>query len=250
MWNWIKRTYHRWGSPRYFFGYAQKGVIIAGCIAAVGLFVGLVWGLLFAPEDYQQKNSFRIIYIHVPAASLAMSAYAMIATCAFVSWVWKMKMADLVAEAAAPIGACFTFLALFTGAVWGKPTWGTYWVWDARLTSMLILLFLYIGLIALRESISSVKVANKMCNVLALVGVINLPIIKYSVEWWNTLHQPATFTVTDKPAMPPEMWIPLLISLIGVYALFAALVFYRANTLVLQRERRSQWVKEHVKNAI
>lgn len=250
MWNWIVRTYHRWGSPKYFYDYASNGIIISGWLAAIGLIVGLVWGLLFAPQDYQQGNSFRIIYIHVPAASLAMSAYAMIAVCAFVSWVWKMKMADLVAEAAAPIGACFTFLALFTGAVWGKPTWGTYWVWDARLTSMLILLFLYIGLIALRESIPSVKVANKMCNVLALVGVINLPIIKYSVEWWNTLHQPATFTVTDKPAMPPEMWIPLLISLIGVYALFATLVFYRANTLVLKRERRSQWVKEHITDAV
>jgi heme exporter protein C len=244
VWDWIKRTYHRWGSPRYFYQYARRGMVAAGLIAGVSLLVGLIWSLAFAPPDYQQGNSFRIIYIHVPAASVGMGFYALIAGCAFVSWVWKMKMADVVAEAAAPIGACFTFLSLFTGAVWGKPTWGTYWVWDARLTSMLILLFLYLGLMALRQSIASTSAGNKMCNLLAMVGAINLPIIKYSVEWWNTLHQPATFTITDKPAMPPEMWVPLLVMLLGTYALSVALLFYRTNTLILMREKRSQWVRD------
>jgi len=244
VWRWIKQTYHRWGSPRYFFNYAQVGVKYLKLVTIVALTVGLVWGLLFAPPDYQQGNSFRIIYIHVPSASLGMSMYLLLVICAFISWVWKMKMADIVAEAAAPIGACFTFLALITGAIWGKPTWGTYWVWDARLTSMLILFFLYCGLIALRTSIKGAQSTAKMCQVLTLVGAVNLPIIKYSVDIWNTLHQPATFKLTESPAMPFEMWAPLLIMIIGCYALAGTLVFYRSMNLLLLTEHRSQWVRE------
>lgn len=244
--HWFIRFYHKMGSPKYFYDLSGRMMPYFAVIAVLCLSVGMVWGLAFAPQDYQQGNSFRIIYIHVPSASLAMSVYGLIAVCALVALVWKMKMADIIASSAAAIGAAFTFLGLATGAIWGKPTWGTWWVWDARLTSMLILLFLYMGLMAVRSSIRSPKIAAQTCHILALVGVVNLPIIKYSVNWWNTLHQPATFKLTEKPAMPAEMWIPLLIMVVGLYALFGFLLFLRARTEVLKREIKSQWIKEEV----
>jgi len=154
---------------------------------------------------------------------------------------------DVALQQAAPIGAWMTFIALLTGAVWGKPTWGAWWVWDARLTSMLILLFLYFGIIALGQAISNRDSAAKACAVLAIVGVVNIPIIKYSVEWWNTLHQPATFKVTEKPAMPMEMWLPLLVMVIGFYCFFTAVLLMRMRLEVLRRESRASWVKNEVK---
>jgi heme exporter protein C len=168
----------------------------------------------------------------------------MMATAALTGLVWKMKIADMFIAAAAPLGAAFTFLALFTGAVWGKPTWGTWWVWDARLTAMLVLLFLYLGVMALRSAIEYSDMREKSTAILVLVGVINIPIIKYSVEWWNTLHQPATFTLTEKPAMPPEMWVPLLVMVIGSYLFFTSLVFQGVRNEILQREARKSWVKK------
>ena len=161
--------------------------------------------------------------------------------------VWKMKLADLFVRSVAPVGAIFTFLALFTGAVWGKPTWGTWWIWDARLTSMLILLFLYFGAIALSSAISDEKSAARSTAVLVLVGVVNIPIIKYSVEWWNTLHQPATFKLTEKPAMSPDMWVPLLLAVLGLYLLFGWLACLRMQTEILARESRTRWVQELVR---
>jgi heme exporter protein C len=157
-----------------------------------------------------------------------------------------MKLADVALQAAAPIGAWMTFVALVTGAIWGKPTWGAWWVWDARLTSMLILLFLYFGVIALGQAISNRDSAAKACAVLAIVGVINIPIIKYSVEWWNTLHQPATFKITEKPAMPPEMWVPLLIMVLGFYCFFGAVTLMRMRLEVLRRESRASWAKAEI----
>ena len=206
----------------------------------------MVWGLAFAPKDYLQGNSYRIIYIHVPAAFLAQSAYIMMAVAAVVTLVWRMKLADVFVKAVAPVGLWLTFLALFTGAVWGKPTWGTWWVWDARLTSMLILLFLYGGVIALGRAISDEKSAARATAVLVLVGVVNIPIIKYSVEWWNTLHQPATFKLTEKPSMPPEMWVPLLLSVLGLYLIFGWLACIRMQSEILIRESRTRWVRELV----
>lgn len=219
-----------------------------GMLAALSLSCGIVWGLLFAPADYQQGNSFRIIYIHVPSAILAQSAYVMMAVAGAVGLVWKMKLADMVAKCIAPLGASMTFLALVTGSIWGKPTWGTWWVWDARLTSMLILLFLYFGVMALQSAISDRGQAAKASAVLALVGLVNIPIIKYSVEWWNTLHQPATFTITEKPAMPAEMWVPLLIMVIGFYCFFAWVLFMRTRIEILEREWRTTWVRELAMN--
>ncbi|NBA93892.1 heme ABC transporter permease [Pseudomonas sp. R5(2019)] len=241
-WTW----FHKLGSPKWFYGISGRLLPWLSISAAVLIGVGVVWGLAFAPQDYQQGNSFRIIYIHVPAAMLAQSCYVMLAVAGVVGLVWKMKIADVALQCGAPIGAWMTAVALLTGAIWGKPTWGSWWVWDARLTSMLILLFLYFGLIALSQAISNRESAAKACAVLAIVGVINIPIIKYSVEWWNTLHQGATFTLTEKPAMPAEMWLPLLLTVLGFYCFFGAMLLVRMRLEVLKREARSSWAQAEV----
>src|SRR5690554_844356 len=197
--------FHKLGSPKWFYGIAGRFMPWLLGLGLVLLLAGLVWGLAFAPKDYLQGNSYRIIFIHVPTALLAQSVYIMMATAGVITLVWKMKLADVFVRSAAPIGAVLTLLALFTGAVWGKPTWGTWWEWDARLTSMLILLLLYLGIIILGLAHSDEKAGAKAVALLAIVGVVNIPIIKYSVNWWNTLHQPATFKLTEKPTMPPEI---------------------------------------------
>src|SRR5690554_1399017 len=168
------------------------------------------------------------------------------AVCGVVGLVWKMKIADVALQQSAPIGAWMAFVSLLTGAIWGKPTWGAYWVWDARLTAMLILLFLYFGVIALGQAISNRDSAARACAVLSVVGVVNIPIIKYSVDWWNTLHQPASFKLTEKPSMPMEMWVPLLLSVLGLYLLFGWLACLRMKTEILLREQRTRWVRELV----
>jgi heme exporter protein C len=238
--------FHKLGSPKWFFGIATRLMpwLLAGGILL--LMSGIVWGLAFAPKDYLQGNSYRIIFIHVPTAFLAQSVYVMMAVAAVVTLVWRMKLADVFVKSVAPVGLVLTFLSLFTGAVWGKPTWGTWWVWDARLTSMLILLFLYGGLIALDRAINDEKSAARAVSVLVLVGVVNIPIIQYSVEWWNTLHQPSTFKLTEKPSMPAEMWVPLLLSVLGLYLLFGWLACLRMQTEILLREQRTRWVKDFV----
>lgn len=236
--------FHKLGSPKWFYGIANR---FMPWLLGVGLLLtlaGIVWGLGFAPAERYQGNSYRIIFIHVPTAFLAQSIYVMMAVAGVVTLVWKMKLADVFVRSVAPVGAVLTLLALFTGAVWGKPTWGTYWIWDARLTSMLILLFLYFGVIGLGYAYSDEKTAARAVAVLAIVGVVNIPIIKYSVEWWNTLHQPATFKLTEKPAMVPEMWVPLLMCVLGLYLLFGWLACYRMQTEILHRERRTRWVKD------
>lgn len=245
-WTW----FHKWGSPKWFYEVSASWLTGFAWAAALLLVVGLVWGLGFAPPDYQQGNSFRIIYIHVPAAILAQSCYLMLAVAGAVGLIWKMKLADVALQQAAPIGAWMTVIALVTGSLWGKPTWGTYWVWDARLTSMLILLFLYFGVIALGQAITNRDSAAKACAVLALVGAVNIPIIKYSVEWWNTLHQPATFSITGKASMAMEMWLPLLIMIIGFYCFFAAVLLLRMRIEVLRREARASWVKVEIKRLL
>ena len=237
--NWV--WFHKFGSPKWMYTFAGKFQAPLLLASVIAMLVASYWGLFIAPPDYQQGDSFRIIYIHVPTAILAQSCYMMMAVAALVGLVWRMKMSDLFISAAAPIGAVMTFLALFTGAVWGKPTWGTWWVWDARLTSMLLLLFLYFGVIALRGAIPSEQSRARATYILVLVGVVNIPIIKYSVDWWNTLHQPATFTLTEKPAMPPEMWLPLLVMVIGIYTFFTALVFYRLQAEIVRREYKTKW---------
>ena len=244
MWQALIRLYHQLGSPKWFYEISGRWLPFFVVPAVLCILVGTVWGLAFAPADYQQGNSFRIVYIHVPSALLAQSAYMMMAVCGAVFLIWRMKMAAWVAASIAPIGASLCFLALVTGAIWGKPTWGTWWVWDARLTSMLLLLFLYFGVMALRQAMDTEDGGHKAASILALVGVVNIPIIKYSVEWWNTLHQPATLKLTEKPAMATEMLIPLLIMIVGFYCLFAVLVLMRTRNHVLWHERKKNWIKQ------
>ena len=240
--NWI--FFHKLGSPKWFYDISGKWLPWLAILAALSMVTGLVWGLLFAPPDYLQGNSYRIIFLHVPAAFLASAVYLMMAGAAVVTLVWKVKLADVALQCMAPIGTSFCLLALITGAIWGKPTWGTWWVWDARLTSMLILLFLYFSVIALRGAIRSATTAAKACAVLTLVGVVNIPIIKFSVEWWNTLHQGATLTLTEKPAMAAQMLWPLLVSILGFYLFFGVVLVMRMRIEILDRERRTRWVQK------
>ncbi len=211
------------------------------CLAA-----GLYLGLVVAPPDYEQGESYRIIYIHVPAAWMSMFVYVVMAFSSVIFLIWRLKLADAVALASAPIGAAFTAVALLTGSFWGKPMWGTWWIWDARLTSELLLLFLYLGYLSLRSAMENSKSAALAAGILAVVGVVNIPIIHFSVEWWNTLHQPATITKLDKPSMHSSMLIPLLLMVIAFQALYFHNLMIRIRTLLLLREGRASWVAELV----
>lgn len=204
----------------------------------------LITGVFFAPIDYQQREAVRIMYLHVPCALLSLSIYAVIGFCSAFFLIWKVKLADVIAVASAPIGACFTVLALFTGAMWGKPMWGAYWVWDARLTSELILLFLYFGYIVLRKSIYDPYKSSFSAAILGLIGLIDLPIIHFSVEWWHTLHQGPSISRFAKPAIATPMLIPLLIAIVGMYLLYVAVLLLGASRQILQREKNSVWLQE------
>ena len=247
MFKWI----HRFGSAPNV--YRLSGVLAPwfAVSAAVCIVVGLYLGLVVAPPDYEQGESYRIIYIHVPAAWMSMFAYVVMAVSSAIFLIWRLKVADAVAAAVAPIGAAFTAVALITGSFWGKPMWGTWWVWDARLTSELLLLFLYLGYMALRgaltgpgETSTPSSTAARGAAILAVVGVVNIPIIHFSVEWWNTLHQPSTITRFDKPAMHISMLRPLLLMALGAQLLFFHNLTVRLRTGLLQRESRSRWVRE------
>ncbi len=200
-WQW----FHRLGSPRWFYEKTSPWLPWLTAISIALIVTAAVWGLAFAPADYKQGNSYRIIYIHVPAAFLALAGYYIMAISGAVGLIWKMKLPFMVMKSAAPIGAILTFISLVTGSIWGKPTWGTWWEWDARITSMLILFFLYLGMIALQQAYQHRDTADKSSAVLALVGMVNIPIIYKSVDWWNTLHQPATIKFTSKSTIDPSM---------------------------------------------
>ncbi|NNM52923.1 MAG: heme ABC transporter permease [Pseudomonadales bacterium] len=242
LWQYVQRTV----GPRHFYEISGRWQPWLGGSAFILLAVGLVWGLAFAPPDYQQGNSYRIIFIHVPAAAIAMGGYGLMAIASGIFLVWKVKTAEWVARSVAPLGAWFTLVSLLTGSLWGKPTWGTYWVWDARLTSMLILLFLYWGVMALYQAYENSPAGGRVAALLTLVGVVNLPIIHYSVAWWNTLHQASSFSLTRGPSMPPSMYLPLLVNLLGFYCLFGWMVIARAREEILLRESKSSWVRQVV----
>lgn len=220
---------------------ALSAALLPGLVAAAALIVayGLYLGLAASPADYQQGETVRIMYLHVPAAWLSMGGYMLVAISSFGLLVFRHPLADVSARSAAPIGAAFTFLALVTGSLWGKPTWGTYWIWDARLTSMLILFFLYIGLIALRASIDDEAQAAKLTAILALVGIIILPVIKFSVDWWNTLHQPASIMRAGGPAIHPSILKPLLINALGYSLVFAAMHLKAMRNEIKRRRVKS-----------
>lgn len=227
----------------YFY---SKSANIAACFgvgSAVFLSYGLLAGLFVAPIDYQQQEAVRMMYIHVPCAILSLAIYTIIAVMSLIYLIWKLKLADIIAKVSAPFGAVVTTLALLSGSLWGKPMWGTWWVWDARLTSELILLFLYFGYISLRSAINDQQVASKVCAILAVVGVIDIPIIHFSVEWWHTLHQGASISKFAKPAIASAMLYPLLSVIIGLYMLYVTLVCIEARTEILWRERNSKWVR-------
>lgn len=215
---------------------------------SLGLFlmtavIGLGLGLFYSPEDYQQGDAVRMIYVHVPAAWMAMGAYSFIAVMSLVAFVWRHTLADIAARSAALPGAVFTALALFTGAVWGKPTWGAWWVWDARLTSMLILLFTYFGYMAIWQSVPEQVRAARFARILALVGFINIPIIKFSVEWWNSLHQPASILRADGPTIHPAMLIPLFLMIFAYTALFTWLVVLEMRTSLMRQRIEKRAVR-------
>lgn len=238
MWKWL----HPYAKPELAYQLCGKWLPWFSMLAFLCLSVGTVWGLAFAPADYQQGDSFRIIYIHVPAAMWSMGIYLSMAVASFIGLVWQVRLADMAAAAMAPIGAVITLIALVTGSVWGKPMWGTWWVWDARLTSELILLFLYLGVIALSHAFDDQKSAAKAASVLAIVGVVNLPIIHFSVEWWNTLHQGATITKFERPSIANDMLWPLLLNIVGFASLFGTLAVLRLRNEILRHERHRPWV--------
>lgn len=239
-WQW----FHRLGSPRWFYEKTGPWLPWLGLLTVGLLLTGSIWGLAFAPMDFKQGNSYRIIYIHVPASFLALAGYYVMAVSGAIGLIWKMKLADMVMKCAAPIGAVLTFAALFTGAVWGKPTWGAWWVWDARITSMLVLFFLYLGVIALQSAFQHQDTANKASAILALVGTVNIPIIYKSVDWWYTLHQPATLKLTQQSTIHPSMLYPLLVMIAGFYALYALSLILHTRSEILRRERKTRWVQD------
>jgi len=221
--------FHRFANPARFSRIAAR-VLPWSTTATIILFVvGLYFALFASPADYQQGDTVRIMYVHVPSAWIAMGCYTFIALMSAIALIWKHPLADIAARAAAPLGAGFTLIVLITGSLWGKPTWGTWWVWDARLTSVLVLFFLYLGHIALTNAFDNPQRGARAAAVLALVGFVNIPIIKFSVDWWNTLHQPASVTRLDAPAIDPAMLTPLLLMAL------AFLLYFITMLLVLMR---------------
>ncbi|GLX79168.1 heme exporter protein C [Thalassotalea insulae] len=244
MWKWL----HPYANPEVSYHFTGKLLPWFSKLTMLFLSIGIVWALLFVPADYQQGNSFRIFYLHVPSAMLSMGIYVGMAIAALSSLVWQIKLADASAAAMAPVGAVMTAIALITGAAWGRPTWGTWWIWDARLTSELILLFLYLGVIALHNAFEDKALAGKAAGILSLVGVVNIPIIKYSVEWWNTLHQGSTVSKLGAPSMSSEMFWPFIICLIGFICLISWVIGLRFRNEILARNAMRPWVRDYVNN--
>jgi heme exporter protein C len=230
---------HRFANPLRYQRIADAVLPWAGGLG-VGLSVlGLWLALVVAPPDYQQGEAYRIMYVHVPAAWMALMVYAMMAAASMIGLVWRHPLAEVAARAAAPIGAAFTAIALFTGSLWGKPMWGTFWVWDARLTSVLILFFLYLGYIALHDAFDDPARGARAASILCLVGSVNLPIIKFSVDWWNTLHQPSSILRMDGPAIHPSMLWPLLVMWLAFLCYFVAVHILRTRAALAERRIRN-----------
>ncbi len=236
--NWFK-----YAAPQTFFLLAGRVVPWFAIAAAVLTAVGLYLGLWAAPTDAQQGEAYRIIFVHVPAAWMSMVVYLAMAFWAAIGLIFNSRLSSMLANALAPTGAWMTFLALWTGALWGKPTWGAWWVWDARLTSELVLLFLYIGYMALHAAIDDVRRADRSAALLAIVGVVNVPIIYFSVQWWNTLHQGASVSLTQAPSMAPPMLVGMLVMSLAFWMYCIAVALVRVRTIILERERHAAWVR-------
>lgn len=244
MWKWL----HPYAKTEKIYNLCQTLLPWFSAIGLLGLIIGTIWGLAFSPADYQQSDAFRIFYIHVPSAILSKSLYMGMAVAAFVGLVWQVKTSFISMVALAPVGALVTFISLITGAAWGKPMWGTWWEWDARMTSQLVLLFLFFGVMSLYKSFEDKQQGSKAAAVMAIVGVINLPIIHYSVEWWNTLHQGATLMKMDKPSMAIEMLLPFLVCLVGWMMASGAIALLRIQNEILRREMKRPWVVQLATN--
>jgi heme exporter protein C len=242
-WTWI----HRFGSPPHFYRLAGTLTPWFAWPAGILIAIGLGWGLAIAPADAVQSDAFRIIYVHVPSAWLSLMAYSTMAVAAAIGLIWRIKVAHAVAAAVAPAGAVFTVLALLTGMLWGEPMWGTYWSWkDPRLVFELVLLFLFLGYLALRSAIDDQNRADRASALLAIVGIVNVPLVHYSVVWWNSLHQGPSVVREGGPSIAASMLWPLLISALGFTCYFVAVLLIRARAEVLRRERTGSWVAEAV----
>ena len=239
-WTW----FHRLGSPPYVYRLAGRLTPWLGWSAGVLILAGLFGGLVLAPPDYQQGDGFRILYVHAPTAWLSLMVYTWMGMAAAVGLIWRIKVAHAVAAACAPVGASFTDVALATGSLFGKPMWGTWWVWTPRLTSELLLLFLYMGYMGLRASFDDIQRADRASAVLAVVGIVNVPIVHYSVVWWNDLHQASSITLTGKDTIATSMLVPLLVSLLGFSLYFGAVLLVRLRGEILRRERAAAWIRE------
>ena len=242
----IKKFIHQFASPKTYLYQVSRAYPY---ILFVSLFIyifSIFWGLFLTPEDFVQGNSYRIIYLHVPASFISQSLYAGMAFASVIFLVWKVKLSAYLIKSIAPIGAITTFIALVSGSIWGIPTWGTWWAWDARIVSTLILFIMYLGLISLHDSFTNYDKADKFLAILVLVGSVNIPIIKMSVEWWSTLHQSASITITEKPAIDSSMLYPLFGSIIGFTGIVICLVILSSKLQILIREKNKSWVKDYV----
>ena len=244
MWTW----FYKLASPPHVFRVAAAFVPWLLGLAALALGYGLIDGLAIAPLDYQQGDAFRMIYVHVPSALLSLTIYTVMAAASAVALIWRIKVGHAVAAASAPIGASFTLAALVTGSLWGRPMWGTYWAWDPRLTSELILLFLYVGVMSLRSAFEDPARGDRAAALLAVVGVVNVPIVHFSVVWWNSLHQGATVVRLGAPKMPGSMLWPLLAMWLGFMLFYGAVLCMRLQGELLNRERLALWVREAIKS--
>ena len=247
--NKIKKWLISMGSSPSIFRFISIVIPWLYIISLALLIISLSWGLLLAPSDYKQGDVYRIIYIHVPSAILGQSSFILMAILGFICLVWRAKIAGMLLRSIAPVGASFTFLALVSGSIWGKPTWGTWWVWDARLTSTLILFFLYASIISLFSVIDKRQKADRAASILSVVGIVIIPIIKKSVDWWQTLHQSSTFSLSSSPSMTPDMYTPLLACVIAFYLVFILIVLNRLKVEIILRERSTNWVKQHFFNS-
>ncbi len=237
MFTWL----HKLGSPPVLYRFAERAAPWFKWSAIILLVVGLIGGLILSPPDYQQGDGFRIIYIHVPSAWMSLFVFTLMAVSSAVGLIWRLRMTHAITAAAAPLGAAFTFLALVTGSLWGKPMWGTFWVWDARLTSELILLFLYLGYIAVVNAFPEQRTGDRAGAILAIVGAIDVPIIHFSVKWWTTLHQGSSLKLSGSNIAPSMLW-PLLVMIVAFMLYFGWLMMWRLRTEILRRERRASWV--------
>jgi heme exporter protein C len=242
----ISAFIHKFSSPKSFVNLTKKLYPFFIIFGVTMLTLGWIWGLLFAPQDAVQGNSYRIIFFHVPSVIFAELIYFFMAVCALMHIVWRVKLAAYLIKSAAPIGAMITFIGLFSGAIWGIPTWGTWWQWDARITSTLILFIMYLGVLTLHGSFSNLEKADRLMSILVIIGVVNIPIIKKSVDWWSTLHQPASISVSESSSIDPSMLYPLLISIIGLGFTLISLGILSSRSYILIREKNKKWVSDHV----